>query len=140
LHLRIEPGGSGLLILQASTVLHLNQTASEYAYHLVQRTPEKKVAQEISERYRVNEKKAAEDFAAFKERIETLIESPDLDPVTYLDFERTTPYSETIGAPYRLDCAITYQLPKGSKSEAALDKRVDKELSTDQWKEAIDKW
>ena len=35
LHLRIEPDGSGLLIVNASTVVHLNHTAAEYAYHLV---------------------------------------------------------------------------------------------------------
>jgi hypothetical protein len=32
LHLRIEPGGEGLLIINAKTVLHLNQTAAEYAF------------------------------------------------------------------------------------------------------------
>jgi hypothetical protein len=42
LHLRIEPGGEGLLIINASTVLHLNQTATEYAYHLIQQTPNQK--------------------------------------------------------------------------------------------------
>ncbi|MFO7624726.1 MAG: hypothetical protein R6V73_10270, partial [Anaerolineales bacterium] len=35
LHLRLEPDGTGLLIINASTVLHLNQTAAEYAYYLV---------------------------------------------------------------------------------------------------------
>ena len=39
-HLRLEPDGNGLLIINASTVLHLNQTAAEYAYHLVNETPE----------------------------------------------------------------------------------------------------
>ncbi len=115
MHLRVEPGGAGLLILQASTVLHLNQSATEFAYHLLQRTPEAQVAEKFAHRYRVSEKTAMRDFQDFKERIETLIESPDLDPVSFLELERTRPYSEALGAPYRLDCALTYKLPEGSK-------------------------
>jgi organic radical activating enzyme len=139
MHLRVEPGGEGLLILQASTVLHLNQSATEFAYHLLQRTPDAQVAEKIAKRYRVSEKTALSDFEEFKERIETLIESPDLDPVSFLDIERTTPYSEALGAPYRLDVALTYNLPKGSKAAASPKKRVKRELSTDEWKSVIDK-
>ena len=35
LHLRLHADGSGLLILNASTVLQLNPTAAEYAYHFI---------------------------------------------------------------------------------------------------------
>jgi hypothetical protein len=43
LHLRLRDDGSGLLILNASTVLHLNPTASEYAFHFIKGTvPEEK--------------------------------------------------------------------------------------------------
>ena len=40
LHLRVEQTGNGTLIVNASTVLHLNQTATEYAYHLIKLTPD----------------------------------------------------------------------------------------------------
>ncbi|MDA1330398.1 MAG: radical SAM protein [Chloroflexi bacterium] len=139
LHLRIEPGGEGLLIINASTILHLNRTAAEYAYHLVEQTGDENVAEAMAERYRVNKNRAAQDYSELKERIHTLIETPDLDPVTYLDFERHQPYSDNIGAPYRLDCALTYQLPKGAKAETTPTKRVKKELSTKDWKQVIDK-
>jgi hypothetical protein len=39
LHLRVEDDGTGILIVNASTVLHLNQTATEYAYYFVQNLP-----------------------------------------------------------------------------------------------------
>ena len=139
MHLRIEPGGAGLLILQASTILHLNQSATEYAYHLLQRTADDQVAQLIAKRYRVSEKRALKDFENFKDRINTLIESPDLDPVSFLEIDRTQPYSEALGAPYRLDCALTYSLPKGSKTAASPKKRVERELSTNEWKSVIEK-
>jgi MoaA/NifB/PqqE/SkfB family radical SAM enzyme len=38
-----------------------------------------------------------------------------------------------------LDCAITYKLPEGVPLEAAPTKRVDQELTTEEWKSIIDK-
>ena len=139
LHLRVEANGVGLLVVNASTVLHLNQTATEYAYHFVHLTPPDKVAEEMGRRYRVGKSRASKDYADFAKRIQALIETPDLDPVTYLDFERQAPYTESMSAPYRLDCALTYKPPKGSPRGAAPHRRVTKELTTAQWKLVIEK-
>lgn len=139
LHLRLEPDGNGVLIVNASTVLQLNQTAAESAYYLVQDLPQEQAAKEISRRYQVSTKQALEDFQDLKERILTLIDVPDLDPVSFLEFERDDPYAGEISAPYRLDCALTYRLPQGMDAAAAPTKRVDRELSTDEWKAIIDK-
>jgi len=68
LHLRLEPDGDGVLIVNASTVLHLNQTAAEYAYHLVQGTPDEDAARAIATRYQVSTKQALADFQDLKER------------------------------------------------------------------------
>ncbi|HAF49412.1 MAG TPA: hypothetical protein DCL08_09295 [Anaerolineaceae bacterium] len=133
LHLRIEPDGRGLLVINASTVLHLNQTAAEYAYHLVKESDPSQVIKEISDRYQVSKVTAFQDFDSFKEKIQTLINTPDLDPVTYLDIERQEPYSGHITAPYRLDCALTYRVGQGSMQEDAPTDRVDRELSTEEW-------
>jgi hypothetical protein len=139
LHLRLEPDGRGMLIINASTILHLNQTAAEYAYHLVTMTPEDQMAQQITSRYKVNWQQALQDYRDFKDRIQALIHTPDLDPETFLDFERTAPYSNNISAPYRLDCAITYRLPDGFDASLAPTKRVDRELSTEEWFTVLDK-
>lgn len=133
LHLRIEKDGSGLLVINASTILHLNQTAVEYAYHIIKATDPGQVAQIISDRYQVDRQVARQDFEDLKDKIMTLIETPDLDPVTYLDIERQTPYTGQISAPYRLDCALTYRVGQGSLQEHAPVDRVDRELSTDEW-------
>lgn len=139
LHLRIEPDGAGLMTVNASTVLHLNQTATEYAYHFVNLTPPEKVAQQINKRYRVGKARAAADYADFAKKIQALIETPDLDPVTYLDFERQAPHTEKLSAPYRLDVALTYKLPAGSPRGATPHKRVTRELNTAEWKQVIEK-
>jgi len=139
LHLRIEPDGRGLLVINASTVLHLNQTAAEFAYHLVKESDPSQVIKEISDRYQVSKVTAFQDVDSFKEKIQTLINTPDLDPVTYLDIERQEPYSGHITAPYRLDCALTYQVGQGSLKEDAPTDRVDRELSTEEWLTVLDK-
>ncbi len=139
LHLRLEPDGSGILIVNASTILHLNSTASEYAYHLVMQTPEDKLVKAITSRYRVSHEQAIMDFQNLKDRIQALIYSPDLDPETFLDFDRSAPYSQKITAPYRLDCALTYRLSFVSDDFLAPNKRVIRELSTEEWFSIFDK-
>ena len=139
LHLRIEKDGSGILVINASTVLHLNQTAVEYAYHIIKDTNMEAVLQEVSRRYQVDAEQVRQDFETFSDQIQNLIHTPDLDPVTYLGIERQAPYSGEISAPYRLDCALTYRVNKGSKAEDAPLDRVDRELTTDEWLSILDK-
>jgi len=137
--LRLEPDGSGLLIVNASTILHLNQTAAEFAFHLIKETPEDQLVREISGRYRVSREQARQDFRLLNDRIQTLIHTPDLDPEMFLDFERTAPHSKKISAPYRLDCALTYRLQGGFDDFVVPTKRVDREMNTEEWCGIFDK-
>ena len=139
LHLRIEKNGEGILILNASTVLHLNQTAAEYAYHLVTQTPVEEVARLMVKRYNVLKEEAFKDFSDLSENLNTLISTPDLDPVTFLGFDRQTPYSGEISAPYRLDCALTYKTQSASSALYAPTKRVERELTEDEWRIILNK-
>jgi hypothetical protein len=139
LHLRLEEDGSGILIVNAATVLHLNQTAAEYAYYFVHNTPAKEVAKKMSRRYHVDSDQAFKDYRDLGERILVLVETPDLDPVTFLDFSRRTPYSGRISAPYRLDCALTYRLPEGASPDFAPTKNVVRELNTAEWAQVLEK-
>jgi organic radical activating enzyme len=133
MHLRIEPDGSGVLIINASTVLHLNQTAAEFAYHIIRQTPEAEVIRLVTDRYRVTPEEAKKDLRNFTERIRTLNEIPDLDPITFLGMERSEPYSGALSAPYRLDCALTYHLENGAMKGVTPMERVKRELLTDEW-------
>lgn len=133
LHLRIEGNGTGVLVINASTVLHLNETAVEYAYHLIQQTDTETIVDKVSRRYQVDKEQIRVDFMDFADQIQTIIETPDLDPVTYLNIERQEPYSGEISAPYRLDCALTYQVNAESKETDAPVDRVDRELTTEEW-------
>ncbi len=139
LHLRIDPDGEGLLIINASTVIHLNQTATEYAYHLIKQTPKPEVLESITKRYQISYSDVTKDYDNFMLRLETLIHTPDLDPVTYLDFDRTTPYKNFPIAPYRLDCALTYQLNEQDEIGLSPKERVIRELSLEEWTSVLQK-
>ncbi len=139
LNLRVEPNGEGILILNASTVLHLNRTAAEYAYHLIQKTPIDQVAQEVAEKYEISPDEVKHDLADFRAQLETIIHTPDLDPVTYLDLERVEPYSKKLSAPYRLDCALTYRVSEGAAPDSAPTYRVKRELTKDEWFTILEK-
>ena len=139
IHLRLQPDGSGVLIVNAATVLHLNPTAAEFAYHFIKGTSPDDAAKEISSRYHIKRDAARQDFQDFSERIQTLVSTSDLDPVSYLDFERVDPHSTDLTAPLRLDCALTYRLPENTQADYAPTKRVDHELTTDEWCTILDK-
>ena len=138
LHLRLHEDGTGILIVNASTVLQLNPTATEYAFHFVKESSPEAAANEVSKRYRVKKETALQDYTDFVERVETLISTPDLDPVSFLDFELIAPHSASLSAPLRLDCALTYHLPAVTDAEYAPTKRVGRELTTDEWKKILD--
>lgn len=139
LHLRLQADGTGILIINAATILHLNPTAAEYAYHLLHGATPDEAAKAIAARYRVNREQARGDYKDFVDRIHTLVETEDLDPVTFLDFERIAPNSAALAAPLRLDCALTYQLPEGADPLMSPAKRVSRELTTTEWESVIDK-
>jgi hypothetical protein len=139
IHLRLQRDGSGVLIVNAATVLHLNPTAAEYAYHFIKGSSPEEAGKEVAARYRVKKGLAIKDYDDFTSRIQTLLTTPDLDPVSYLDFERVAPHSTQLTAPLRLDCALTYRLPAGTMADYAPTKRVDRELTTAEWVSIIDK-
>lgn len=137
LHLRLNSDGTGLLIVNASTVLQLNPTAAEYAYHLVKGSTPEEAAGQIASRYRVSKGVAGEDYRDFLDRMQAMITTPDLDPVTSLDFELAAPHSADLTAPLRLDCALTYRLHQETAAAHAPVKRAARELTTEEWKSIL---
>ncbi len=137
LHLRVENDGRGLLVVNAATVLHLNQTAAEYARLLIQGADEDQAARVISRRYRVGRAQARADYRRLREHIVTLATTPDLCPVTFLDMERVEPFSADTSAPYRVDLALTYRVDESGALDPEARRRVDRELSTEEWQQVL---
>lgn len=139
LHLRVESDGTALLLLNASTVLHLNNTAAEHIYYWLQGRTEDEAAQEIARRYNTSRAKAAKNQHEIREQISYLADAPDLDPVLFIGLDRTEPYAQAASAPYRLDCALTYRIDRSGGYDPLARARVEQELSTSAWKEILRK-
>ncbi len=113
IHLRIEPGGAGVLVIDAAKVIHLNQTASEYA-KIILETMDRPFSEgdgikEIRKRYNVDAKTVSKDFTDIKKKILTLAKTDEICPVSYLGFNRVAPFSIKTSAPQRMDLALTYK-------------------------------
>lgn len=137
LFLRIDHEGSGILVVNAATVLHLNQTATEIAYYLISKMAMEDITAELIKRYQVSAETANQDVEDFKLRVNTLMQTPDLDPETFLDMERAIRHSSEQNAPVRLDCALTYQIPSGSADIFTPMTRVERSLETTEWKKIL---
>ena len=139
MHLRVEPDGQGLLVINASTILHLNQTAAEYAYYFIQRKEPSEVGRIMRSRYKIDASQAARDYENLSGQVNTLVTTTDLAPELFIDLERLDPYSAAVSAPYRLDCALTYKSLSDPSVEAKASGRVERELTTEEWQSIFEK-
>ena len=133
LHLRVESDGTGVLLVNATIVLHLNQTAAEHVALWIQGKGEEEAARIMAARYKLGRKRALQDQRELREEIFTLATEPDLDPIMFLGMNRVDPYSIVPSAPYRLDLALTYKLDKQGTHDPLARERVDRELSKSEW-------
>jgi hypothetical protein len=139
LHLRIDPSGEGVLIVNAAIVLHLNQTATEHIYWWLQEKSTDEAAGIIAARYRVSKQQARRDHDELRQQVLALSRTPDLDPVIFLNIDRMEPHEMQPAAPNRLDCALTYLIDEAGTYDPSARARVDRQLSTSEWKEILGK-
>ena len=138
LQLRVEADRRGVLLIKANTILHLNQTATAYAYYFMQGYPETKVIAQILRTYRVDAEKAKSDYEKLVYTISTLAQTEKIDPVTFLEIEKEEPFSYQYNAPLRMDLAVTFQCQNDCVHCYAGGPHKTDELTTDQWKTVID--
>lgn len=139
LQLRIEPDGRGVLVINANTVLHLNETAAAYAYYFMQGLPENIVLKHIHRMYRVNNTRAKADYEKLVYAISTLAQTEKVCPVSFLEVEKEEPFTYEYSAPLRMDLAVTFKCANNCVHCYAGGPHETVELSTQQWREVIDK-
>jgi hypothetical protein len=137
LHLRVDPSGQGLLIINAATVLHLNETATAIAWHMVQGNSDDEVSAWTAERFRVDRQRARNDVRLVRDQIESLAQGEDQDPEVVMGMDRLEPYSTRPAAPYRLDLALTYRSDDGVTADPTARRRVTRELETGEWTDIL---
>jgi radical SAM protein with 4Fe4S-binding SPASM domain len=139
LHLRIDPDGHGLLIINANQIIHLNPSATMMAYmHLEGLTPEK-AGHVLHKKFNISSGQAQQDFLNFELELEQLLEPNGKCPVCDLTLETTAPFSAQPSAPYRMDLAITYRCNNDCRHCYNARSRRYPEMDVDHWKRIIDK-
>jgi len=139
IHLRIDPDGRGLLIVNANRVVHLNPSATAMTfYHLEGLAPEV-ASRALQREFKVSAQDAQNDFTDFINQVEELLRPDGACPVCELDLETTAPFSAKPSAPYRMDLAITYRCNNNCSHCYNARSRQYPELSLDEWKRIIDR-
>ena len=131
--------GKGVMVINANTVLHLNQTATAFAYYFMQGLPQKDVLTKIRRMYRVNADIAKADYEKLVYTISTLAQTEKIDPVTFLEIEKEEPFTYQYSAPLRMDLALTFRCQNDCVHCYAGGPHETPELTTAQWKSVIDK-
>jgi len=139
LQLRVEPGGQGLLVIKANTVLYLNETATAYAYYFMQGLPTEEAVKKIRRLYRVNAKTARSDYEKLIFTVSTLAQTEEVCPISYLDVKSVEPFTQRYSAPLRTDLALTFRCQNDCVHCYAGGPHETAELATEQWKNVIDR-
>ena len=138
IHLRIDPDGHGTLIVNASSVMHLNPTAALMAWLLLENIEENNATRAIQKQYRVTARQARTDLTDFRFQLDELLRPDGACPVHELDLESLMPFSTRPSAPYRMDLAVTYRCNNDCAHCYNARERNFPELSTEQWFKILD--
>ncbi len=138
LQLRVESDGTGLFVINANTVLHLNETAATHAYFFMKGMTTDGAVEKIRRIYRVKKDVARKDHEHMIYTISTLAQTEEVCPISFLDVERVEPFSQELLAPIRMDLALTYRCQNDCIHCYAGGPHETSELNTDQWKRVMD--
>jgi radical SAM protein with 4Fe4S-binding SPASM domain len=139
IHLRIDPDGNGILLVNASRILHLNPTATLMARLALEKIPERQAESVLRKIYHVTPVQTHNDYAQFIERLNELVRPDGACPIHDLDIEVKAPFSAHPSAPYRMDLAVTYRCNNDCAHCYNSRPRHYPEISTAQWKLILDR-
>ncbi|MEN6580243.1 MAG: radical SAM protein [Anaerolineaceae bacterium] len=139
-HLRVDPDLSGLMVVNASRVVHLNPTALYMAFLILEKVDEKTALQALQTRFNAPSGQLKEDYLATRARVEALIDqNSGLCPVCDLGLDMDMPFSQELSAPYRMDLALTYRCNNDCAHCYNARVRTYPELPTQSWKSILDR-
>jgi radical SAM protein with 4Fe4S-binding SPASM domain len=138
IHLRVDPDGSGTLIVNANRVMHLNPTAALMAWLILEEKTKEERIRALTSQYKVSKKQAESDLSSFLMQLEELLRPDGVCPIHELDLETVMPFSARPTAPYRMDLAITYRCNNDCAHCYNARERNFPELHTENWKHILD--
>jgi len=139
IHLRLDEDRSGLLLVNANRVIHLNPTAALIAFLVLENVPTPEALSTLTQVYNVSPTQASEDYALLTDQLDELVRPEGACPIHELDIETKMPFSARPSAPYRMDLALTYRCNNYCAHCYNDRPRNFAELSTAQWKGILDK-
>lgn len=139
IHLRIEPAGDALLLINANRALHLNPTAGFLSWTYLEGMSKHDSVEALRKRFNVPVAEALVDVDQMHAQLEALIWDDEICPIHDLQFELLPPFSQSPSAPYRMDLALTYRCNNHCPHCYNARERDFPELATDAWLDLIDK-
>jgi len=139
LHLRVEPDRSGVLVVNASGIVHLNATATELVKHVLDGRSDERAISEVLRVYRGTAGEVRRDLHRILDLLRELETAEDACPVRSLSLPLVRPFGREATAPYRADLALTYRIDSSGALDPEARRRVDRELSTEEWREVLDR-
>ncbi len=138
-HLRVDADGSGVLIVNANRVVHLNPMAVHMAYLALEKRSQAHAVAELTRRYRVPADRVRQDWETTSAQIDELVRPDGACPLHELNLEVTAPFSASPSAPYRMDLALTYRCNDDCAHCYNARPRTFPELDTTSWKRILDR-
>jgi radical SAM protein with 4Fe4S-binding SPASM domain len=138
-HLRIDEDHRGILLVNASRVLHLNETAAFMAYLALQKATPDQAVKSLRNAYAISSGQARHDYAQFSDQLHELIRPDGACPIHDLELDITAPFSARPSAPYRMDLALTYRCNDDCAHCYNARPRDFTEIPTLEWKQILDK-
>lgn len=137
-HLRIEPDGEALLLINANRALHLNPSGATIAWAYLEGMSIHDSVQALRKRFNVLVRDALRDVEQLYAQLEALLWEDEACPIHDLQLELLPPFSQSPSAPYRMDLALTYRCNNECSHCYNARERDFPELGTQAWLAIID--
>jgi len=138
IHLRLDADGTGTLIVNASSVMHLNPSAAFMAWLILEGRTQEESLQVLSQKFSASKRQLQDDLSSFLFQFEEMIRPDGACAIHDLDLDMNMPFSARPSAPYRMDLAVTYRCNNDCAHCYNARERNFPELSTQQWFKIID--
>ena len=138
IHLRVEADGSGVLLVNASRVYHLNPSACAMAYAYLEDQSAEKAAKMLSNAFQVSRQAVAYDIQRFFAYMDEISRPDGACPICDLELDTIPPFTKRPSAPYRMDLAITYRCNNACTHCYNQTPRRRQELDTEAWFRVLD--
>ncbi len=138
-HLRVDDDQSGVLLVNASRVMHLNPSAVFMAYLALEQNSPEQAAHTLRRAYGISAAQADQDYTQFSEQLAELIRPDGACPIHDLNIDITAPFSSHPSAPYRMDLALTYRCNNDCSHCYNARPRNFSELDSRSWFDILDR-